>query len=158
MKAILYNDDDDRFCVIFPNYSECNNDEEKENLLQLVINKDLPKKIDGSNRQYFIKDYKDIEERKYLKSAWKLNNLTGDIYFDNDIAKEIKKNQFRILREPLFRKLDVEFIKALEQGNSDELNKISLQKNILRDITKIDLSELDTPQKLHSFIPDVLKQ
>ena len=60
MKAILYNDDNNQFCIIFPNYNECTSDAEKEIVLQNIINKDLPKNPDGSMRQYFIKEYNEL--------------------------------------------------------------------------------------------------
>lgn len=157
MKAILYNDNDNQFCVIFPNYNECSNEQEKENLLQKIIEKDLPKKSDGSSRPYFIKEYSELESRRYVKPAWKLNEQTGEIYFDNTVAKEIKKKQFRYLRKPLLEQLDVEFMRALENGDSNLLNDIATRKKILRDITKIDMSQYDTPEKLHIFVPDELK-
>lgn len=157
MKAILYNDDDNQFCVIFPNYSECSNDQEKQILLQKIIEKDLPKKSNGSTRRYFIKDYSELENRRFVKPAWKLNDQTGEIYFDDTTAKEIKKKQFRYLRKPLLEQLDVEFIKALENNDFNALNTIKAKKQILRDITTIDMSQHQTPEGLHNFIPDILK-
>ena len=157
MKAILYNDDNNQFCIIFPNYNECTNDAEKEIVLQNIINKDLPKKPDGSMRQYFIKEYNELEDRRYVKPAWKLNETTGEMYFDYNLGKEMKKNQFRQLRKPLFEKLDTEFMKAIENSDFDTLNIIKNKKQILRDITNINMSQYQTPQDLHNFIPDVLK-
>lgn len=157
MKAILYNDDNNQFCVIFPNYNECTNDAEKEIVLQNIINKDLPKKSDGSMRQYFIKEYYELEDRRYVKPAWKLNETSGEIYFDYNVGIQIKKNQFRQLRKPLFEKLDTEFMKAIENNDFDTLNIIKNKKQILRDITNINMSQYQTPQDLHNFIPDVLK-
>lgn len=157
MKAILYNDDNNQFCVIFPNYNECTNDAEKEIVLQNIINKDLPKKSDGSMRQYFIKEYNELEDRRYVKPAWKLNETSGEIYFDYNVGIQIKKNQFRQLRKPLFEKLDTEFMKAIENSDFDTLNIIKNKKQILRDITNINMSQYQTPQDLHNFIPDVLK-
>ena len=157
MKAILYNDDNNQFCVIFPNYNECTNDAEKEIVLQNIINKDLPKKPDGSMRQYFIKEYNQLEDRRYVKPAWKLNETTGEMYFDYNLGKEMKKNQFRQLRKPLLEKLDVDFMKAMEDGDNVGMSNTVNKKKILRDITKIDMSQYDTPQKLHQFIPNELK-
>lgn len=157
MKAILYNNDDNQFCVIFPNYNECTNDAEKELILQNIINKDLPKKPDGSMRQYFIKEYNELEDRRYVKPAWKLNETTGEIYFDYNVGIQIKKNQFRQLRKPLFEKLDTEFMKAIENSDFDTLNIIKNKKQVLRDITNINMSQYQTAQDLHNFIPDVLK-
>jgi hypothetical protein len=48
-------------------------------------------------------------------------------------------------------------MKVLEVGNSSAIETIVAKKQILRDITNIDMSQYDTPQKLHEFIPDVLK-
>ena len=157
MKAILYNDDNNQFCVIFPNYNECTNDAEKEIVLQNIINKDLPKNPDGSMRQYFIKEYNELEDRRYVKPAWKLNETSGEIYFDYNVGIQIKKNQFRQLRKPLFEKLDTEFMKAIENSDFDTLNIIKNKKQILRDITNINMSQYQTPQDLHNFIPDILK-
>lgn len=157
MKAILYNDDDGQFCVIFPNYSECTNDIERDVVLQNVINNNLPKNADGSNRIYFLKDYSELENRRYVKPAWKLNNQTGEIYFDYDSGKEIKKKQFRYLRKPLLEQLDVEYMKALEESDVSSISNIVAKKKVLRDITKIDMSSQNTPEKLHYYIPDELK-
>lgn len=157
MKAILYNNDDNQFCVIFPNYNECTNDAEKELILQNIINKDLPKNPDGSMRQYFIKEYNELEDRRYIKPAWKLNETNGEMYFDYNLGKEMKKNQFRQLRKSLLEKLDIEFMKAFEINNTQELINVATKKQVLRDITNIDMSQYQTPQDLHNFIPDVLK-
>lgn len=51
------------------------------------------------------------------------------------IAIELKKEELRIIREPLLQKLDILFIKALEQDNQDYKNKIINYKNMLRNIT-----------------------
>jgi hypothetical protein len=51
------------------------------------------------------------------------------------VAIELKKEELRILREPLLQKLDILFIKALEQDNQDYKNKIVNYKNALRNIT-----------------------
>jgi len=51
-----------------------------------------------------------------------------------DKAKEITKNKLRQERKPLLEALDVEFIKAQEQGA--DTSAIVAEKQRLRDITK----------------------
>lgn len=50
-------------------------------------------------------------------------------------AKEIKKDQLRSERKPLLEALDVEFVRALEQGG--DTSEIVSEKQRLRDITLI---------------------
>jgi hypothetical protein len=64
---------------------------------------------------------------------------------------------FRALRKPLLEKLDVQFMRALEDGDATTIAAIATKKKALRDITLIDLSDYDTPEKLNAFIPEVLK-
>ena len=130
---------------------------ERNELLQQVISLSIPKKIDGSARNYFIKDISEIIQIQHLTAAWLINENDGSIFFDRSKGLELKKSQFRFLRKPILEKLDVEFMKALEVGNSSVIETIIVKKQILRDITNIDMSQYDTPQKLHEFIPDVLK-
>jgi hypothetical protein len=51
------------------------------------------------------------------------------------VAIELKKEELRILREPLMQKLDIAFVKALEANDEERKNKIVFYKNELRDIT-----------------------
>lgn len=50
-------------------------------------------------------------------------------------AKEIQKDKMRFMREPLLKKLDVDFVKALEFGG--DTAAIAAQKQALRDVTNI---------------------
>jgi hypothetical protein len=157
MKVVIYTQNDGLMSVVFPCYEENMNENEQDILLQQVVSLSIPKNIDGSDRKFFIKDISEIIQTQYLTAAWLINENNGSIYFDRSKGIELKKNQFRLLRKPFLEKLDVSFMKALEIGNSNEISLIVNKKQILRDITSIDMSEYDTPEKLHNFIPDVLK-
>ena len=52
-----------------------------------------------------------------------------------DKAKEIHKNNLRVARTPLLSDLDVQFQRALENG--DDTKDIITKKQELRDITKL---------------------
>ena len=50
-------------------------------------------------------------------------------------AKEIKKSMLRSERESLLKDLDVQYMRALEANNVQDLANIAAQKQALRDIT-----------------------
>ena len=50
-------------------------------------------------------------------------------------AKEIAKNNLRIEREPVLASLDIQFMRAVESGNTQAQAEIASQKQALRDIT-----------------------
>ena len=139
-----------------PCYKDDMTDQEKDEYAEFVKNKDVPKQEDGSPTPSWLIDVNDLPGIKSVRNAWNINEL-GQIYFDRDKAIEIKKEQFRFLRKPLLEKLDVEFMRALENGDTSSISIITQKKSILRDITSVDFNSHDTPQKLHEFIPDLLK-
>ena len=70
-------------------------------------------------------------------------------------AKEIKLNQFRCARKCLLEKLDVDYIRAVEDSNAHKKKSITAKKQQLRDVTNIELP--DDATELIKFWPDVLK-
>ena len=56
-------------------------------------------------------------------------------------AKQIWLDKFRIARNPILEQLDVDFIKAVEQGDIDLQKEISIKKQLLRDITETQLPD-----------------
>jgi hypothetical protein len=50
-------------------------------------------------------------------------------------AKEIWKDKIRIARDPKLKELDVEFVRALEEGDSAKQAEVTSQKQALRDAT-----------------------
>lgn len=156
MKVIIYQEENNGLVVLYPAYQPEWSQQQQDDFLLFVQNKDVPNLSDGSKRKSWIIDGEQTLPLKYIRKAWKINN-DGEIYFDRLEAENVKKDQFRFLREPLLEKLDVQFMKAIEFGATSSLSEISSKKQILRDITNIDLSSYDTPEKLHSFIPEVLR-
>lgn len=55
------------------------------------------------------------------------------IVTNNDKAIEIAKEKIRAIREPMFKKLDLDFQRALEQGY--DTTEIVKEKQKLRDLT-----------------------
>jgi len=50
-------------------------------------------------------------------------------------AKDIAKNNLRAERAPVFASLDVQYMRAVESGNTELQTVIATQKQTLRDIT-----------------------
>lgn len=155
MKVIIYKNNDNRLSVINPCYKDDMTEAEKNEYAIFIQNKDVPKNIDGSSIPSWIIDLNNLPDIKNIRNAWNVDDL-GQIYFDRNKAIEIKKEQFRNLRKTLLEKLDVQFMRALESGDTSILPSIAQQKQILRDITNISFDEYDTPEKLQKFIPNVL--
>lgn len=63
-------------------------------------------------------------------------------------ALEIHKKKIRERRELVFKDLDIQFMKALEQGNTTLSAEIGAKKQALRDITDIDISNVSTLDEL----------
>ena len=64
------------------------------------------------------------------------------IKIDLEKALEIHKTQIRKKRDELFPSLDVQFMRALEVGNTALSTEVGLKKQALRDITDIDISNV----------------
>lgn len=156
MKVIIYKNDDDGLCVIYPAYQPEMSQEQQDEFLRLVQNKDVPKMPDDSIRASWIIEAEETSKLRSLRNAWKVDD-NGQIFFDRNKGEELKKEQFRNLRKPLLEKLDVQFMRALEVGDTSTIQIVTQKKSELRDITSVDFSSYDTPQKLHEFIPDLLK-
>lgn len=156
MKVIAYKDDNGGVTIVYPAYQSEWNQQEQDNFLLFVRNKDVPKLSDGSIRQSWIIDGEETLPTKYVRQAWDITN-DGKLYFDINKGYDVKKDHLRFLRKPFLEKLDIDFMKALEAGDAALMSSIINKKQTLRDITKIDMSQYDTPQKLHQFIPNELK-
>ncbi len=73
-----------------------------------------------------------------------------------DKAKEIQKNRWRTARKPILEKLDTQFMRAVETGDTAKQQQIATQKQALRDVTTTDLSSVTTPEELKNVWPDIL--
>lgn len=75
-----------------------------------------------------------------------------------DKAKEIQKNRWRTARKPILEKLDTQFMRAVETGDTAKQQQIATQKQALRDVTTTDLSSVTTPEELKNVWPDILNE
>ena len=75
-----------------------------------------------------------------------------------DKAKEIQKNRWRTARIPILEKLDTQFMRAVETGDTTKQQQIATQKQSLRDVTTTDLSSVTTPDQLKTIWPSILNE
>ena len=75
-----------------------------------------------------------------------------------DKAKEIQKNRWRTARKPILEKLDTQFMRAVETGDTAKQQQIATQKQSLRDVTTTDLSSVTNTEELKNVWPVILSQ
>jgi len=72
-------------------------------------------------------------------------------------AVEIKKDQIRAERNPKLAALDVEFMRAVEAGDTAKQAEISTKKQALRDATDDPaIAAATTPDELKAVVPTAL--
>jgi hypothetical protein len=64
--------------------------------------------------------------------------IKGNFRINLEKAKEIHRNHIRLARKPLLEKLDAEYMKALEKGDTARMNEVAQEKQVLRDLTQCD--------------------
>lgn len=100
-----------------------------------------------------IIDDADIPKDRTFRNAWDKN-----LVVDMTKAVEIQKNTLRFMRAQKLLDTDVEFLKAIEAGDTKKQQEISEKKQALRDVTNDPrLAAAKTPEELKAVIPDILK-
>jgi len=77
------------------------------------------------------------------------------IIVSSNKAKAIWKDRWREARKPILASLDIEFMKAVEAGDSAKQAEIASQKQALRDVTQTEISG-NSPDEIKSVWPQVL--
>jgi len=73
-------------------------------------------------------------------------------------ARVVQMDRIRKVRDAELEKLDVPYMRAMEAADTEEQEKISAQKQTLRDIPEtFDLETFTTPTTLKDAYPDELK-
>ena len=74
-----------------------------------------------------------------------------------DKAKEVHKNNLRFARSQEFKNLDIEFMRAVESGDSAKIAEVSAKKQELREITAApEIESAESVEDLKSHWPDIL--
>lgn len=76
--------------------------------------------------------------------------------FNKERALNLFKAEIRERREPHFEQLDIQFMRAVESGNTTLQSQIATQKQTLRDLTDIDINSFETQSDLIALWPNGL--
>ena len=157
MKVIIYTNEDGWVSVVTPCYPPDITAEQESQIAEWVQQKDVPPLPGGLIRPSFIVNSSALDGMNLFFEAWRLTP-SGTVTWNKPAADELKRKQFRALRKPIIEKLDVEFMRALEGGDTAMIQSITAQKQALRDVTLVDMSAYNTPETLNAFIPEILKE
>jgi hypothetical protein len=78
------------------------------------------------------------------------------ITYDTNKALEFLKSKIRIKRAKLFNDLDVQYMRALEMGDTTLQSEIVEKKEILRNLTDISIDGVTTREELIALWPEDL--
>jgi hypothetical protein len=73
--------------------------------------------------------------------------------FNKERALNLFKAEIRAKRESKFSELDVQFMRAVESGDSTLQTQIATQKQTLRDLTDISLDSFNTQSEMIALWP-----
>lgn len=119
--------------------------------------------MDGKTVEEFCKE--NLKEGDYILTdeifenmclfpeAFKIKN--SQMVIDYETAKELQRNKWRQARKSILEKLDVEFMRALENGDVLSQKEIVAKKQELRDITKTPM--VDDLNSILLTWPNILK-
>jgi len=114
--------------------------------IEEIAAKDVPE-----NLPYKIVESLDMDNDYF--NAYEFQEETG-AEINIDKAKSIHLDKFREARKPLLSKLDIAYMKALEVEDSVAASAIAVQKQELRDVTKLPLP--DTLEEIKETWPSIL--
>lgn len=115
-------------------------------LLDIIL-RDIP-----ADTEVYTINTNQLPQDQVFRNCWKIVNGTVEVNIDQ--AKEVWKNKWREARKPKLEQLDVEFMKALEQGDTQKQQEIVQQKQALRDVTDTILP--NTVEGIKNVWPEIL--
>lgn len=109
----------------------------------------------GQYVSHRVGDDNEVPADRTFRNAWKPH--AGGIEVDMPKAVEIQKDRLRALRAPKLSALDVDYMRALEAGDTAAQASIAQQKRALRDVTADPIiTKAKTPEELKAAIPECL--
>lgn len=113
-----------------------------------------------TTKPYIIMNNRDLpNEDNDFFDAWQLIKENNIYKVKPNIrkARDIHRENLRVARKPYLEVLDIQFMRAIEQNNISEQNRITIQKQKLRDITIHPMIELaNTCAELRKLTIDFL--
>ena len=97
-----------------------------------IIGLDLAMKDIPEGAEYKIIDDSELPKDRVFRNAWNY-----DLKEDISKSKEIWKEKLRVDRKPILEKLDVDFMRAMEENDEVLMLDITKAKQALRDVTQL---------------------
>ena len=153
MRKIIFTRPDGGVSVVVP---AINTIPDLENITEAEAEKRAWNKLPANAiNPRFVTDA-DIPTDRTFRNAWKDGGVKIEV--DMPKAREIHKNKLRDMRAPKLSKLDVDYMRADEEGNTALKVKIATQKRALRDVTADpQIASAKTPDELKTVIPKILE-
>ena len=96
-----------------------------------------------------------VPKDRTFRDAWQFNGSAVEV--DMAAARDIHRDNLRAERAPRLEALDVDYMKALEEGDAAAQQAIVSVKQALRDVTgDARIEAADTPDSLSALTLDVL--
>jgi hypothetical protein len=115
--------------------------------LEEIIQRDIP-----SNVEVYTISSEQLPKDIDFRDCWELIN--GSVNVNISQAKEVWKNKWREARKPKLEQLDIDYMRALEQGDTQAQQEIVQLKQALRDVTETSLP--NTLEGIKSVWPEIL--
>lgn len=101
------------------------------------IDRTCTKRLPPDARKVTIIEVKDIPVDRTFRNALQITRA-GSLAHDMTRCRDIWRDRMREKRGPKLAELDVQYMRALEDGDAETCKHIKRQKDELRDITKLD--------------------
>jgi len=151
-RIVFINPDTNILNVVSPVYQSIEQGfyADEEELLDTCVERNVPAGV-----AYRIIEANEIPTHRLFRNAW--SDDGNDVVVDMAEARGIHMDDIRIDRDKALLELDITFMRAVEDGDTDEQDAASTAKQALRDIPEtFDLSSASTPEQLTVLWPDDL--
>ena len=143
--------------VIHPIYNDRlrPSDATDDDVLDECIRRNIETGILPAGVAYRIIEANEIPTHRLFRNAW--SDDGDEIAVDMSKARDIHMDDIRVDRDKKLTELDVTFMRAIEDDDSDAQSAASVEKQALRDIPEtFDLSSASTPEQLTALWPEDL--
>ena len=151
-RIVFINPDTNILNVVSPVYQSIEQGfyADEEELLAACVERNVPAGV-----AYRIIEASVVPTHRLFRNAW--SDDGDDVFVDMAEARGIHMDDIRIDRDKALLELDITFMRAVEDGDTDEQDAASTAKQALRDIPEtFDLSSASTPEQLTVLWPDDL--
>lgn len=124
-KVILHNDENGDLLMSYP-MTNCG-----------LSADEILEQISPLDNKYSVINQEELPEDSTYINSWTYDHENKKLDINVEKAKETQKDNIRIIRDKLLKEEDINFLKAVESGDTLKQNESSNRKQILRDLPEI---------------------